>query len=253
MDFFWNAPPVARTLTAATLIESLLVHGRIIGVRQLAWAPSLIFWKFPPQLWRIGTAFCLTRPDLEFLFDLYNLWRYSSALELESIRFPQPGDFFIYLLFVSTVIQLTAGLYLGGYFFLTSLTMALIWTYAQEKRGTKVTFFVITIPVIYLPAVMLCLTLVRAGWGGVLYESTGILAAHLYHFLTHIYPTYGGGRNYISTPLFVQRFFYKHTPTTSRPYGTPYRPAPSSASQGRASGTDAGARWGSWGSGRRLG
>ena len=135
-----------------------------------------------------------------------------------------------------------------------ALIMALIWTYAQEKRGTKVTFFVITIPVMYLPATMLCFTLIRGGWPGVLLECTGILAAHLYDFLTRIYPTYGGGRNFISTPLFVQRFFYKHTPNVgSRGYGTAYQAPPSSVSQGRTSGFNAGSRWGSWGSGRRLG
>lgn len=58
----------------------------------------------PPQLWRLGTCFFLTGPDLEFVWDLWNLWRYSSALETQSGLFSKPGDFFIYILFVATVI-----------------------------------------------------------------------------------------------------------------------------------------------------
>lgn len=136
--------------------------------------------------------------------------------------------------------------------------MALVWTFAQDKRGTRVRFFVIDIPVIYLPAAMLCITMVRGGWPSMLLECTGILGAHLYDFITRLYPTFGGGRrNLIFTPLFVQRFFWKHTPNAGyRGYGTAYhapQPSASSAPQSRTSGTDAGEAWGSWGSGRRLG
>ncbi|CEJ54761.1 hypothetical protein PMG11_01056 [Penicillium brasilianum] len=256
MDVFWRAPPVARTLTALTLIESLLFWGRLITGKYIFFVPTKIFFHLPPQVWRLATCFFLTGPDLEFVFDLYNLWRYSSALESQSGRFSKPGDFFIYILFVSTVILLTAGFYLGYGSFLHALIMALVWTFAQDKRGTRVRFFVIDIPVIYLPAAMLCITMVRGGWPAMLLECTGILGAHLYDFITRLYPTFGGGRNFIFTPLFVQKFFYKHTPNSGyRGYGTAYHaPQPSeSAPQSRASGADTGSSWGSWGSGRRLG
>jgi len=135
--------------------------------------------------------------------------------------------------------------------------MALVWTYSQDKRGTRVRFFVIDIPVIYLPAAMLCITMVRGGYEAMLLECTGILAAHLYFFITRLYPAFGGGRNFIFTPRFIQRFFYKHTPNAGyRGYGTAYhapQPAESSTPQSRTSGTDTQNTWGNWGSGRRLG
>ena len=77
--------------------------------------------------------------------------------------------------------------------------MALVWTYSQDKRGTRVRFFVIDIPVIYLPAAMLCITMVRGGYEAMLLECTGILAAHLYFFITRLYPAFGGGRNFTRT------------------------------------------------------
>jgi membrane associated rhomboid family serine protease len=87
-----------------TLIESLLFWGRLITGRYIFFFPRKIFFHLPPQVWRLATCFFLTGPDLEFVFDLYNLWRYSSALESQSGRFSKPGDFFIYILFVSTFI-----------------------------------------------------------------------------------------------------------------------------------------------------
>jgi hypothetical protein len=156
-----------------------------------------------------------------------------------------------------TFLKLTAGWYLKYSMFLHALIMALVWTYAQDKRGTRVRFFVIDIPVIYLPVAMLCITMVRGGWEAMLLEGTGVLAAHLYFFITRLYPAFGGGRNFIFTPRFIQRFFYKHTPNAGyRGYGTAYhapQPAESSTPQSRTSGADTQNTWGNWGSGRRLG
>jgi len=63
-----------------------------------------------PQLWRLATAFILTGPKLGLLMDPYFLYTYGSQLETEANRFTQPGDFFIYLLFVCLVILVSAHL-----------------------------------------------------------------------------------------------------------------------------------------------
>jgi membrane associated rhomboid family serine protease len=107
MDEFWRAPPVSRTLTAATFIQSLLFYGELISGRYLFFVPRKIFFHLPPQVWRLATCFFLTGPRFDFLWDLYNLWRYSSALESQSGRFSKPGDFFIFILFVNTVIMVS--------------------------------------------------------------------------------------------------------------------------------------------------
>ncbi|KAJ5693356.1 hypothetical protein N7462_002779 [Penicillium macrosclerotiorum] len=257
MDPFWQAPPVSRTLAAATFVVSLLFWSGLTEGWWIAFDPKKVFWTFPPQIWRLFTSFMLTGPRLDFVFDLFNLWRFSSALEERSGRFSKPGDYFIYILFVGTVILLTAGLFLNSAVHLHALTTGLCWTYAQDNRGTKVSFFMFSIPVIYLPWAMLVITMVRNGFFGAVIEFTGIIGAHLYDFHTRIYPAFGGGRNYISTPQFVRRFFSKHTPRSGyRGYGTAFhQPDQSaSASQAQSSGTDASDRnWGNWGSGRRLG
>lgn len=140
--------------------------------------------------------------------------------------------------------------------------MAFAHTYAQDNRGKKVKFFIIEIPVLWLPWAMLTMTLVSQGWGSVKTEFTGILASHLYDFLTRIYPTFGGGRSYIFTPDFVRRYIFRYTPDAARrTYGRAYRPSrpvdpqPGTSDSGTRSWTssqDLGS-WGTRGSGRRLG
>jgi len=140
--------------------------------------------------------------------------------------------------------------------------LAFAHTYAQDNRGKNVKFFVLQIPMLWLPWAMLTMTLVSKGWGSVKTEFTGILASHLYDFLTRLYPTFGGGRNYIKTPDFVRRYIFRHTPDAARrAYGRAYRPSrpadpqPATSDLGTRSWTssqDLGA-WGTRGTGRRLG
>ena len=70
MDRFWSAPPVSRTIVAAMLVESALVHSGLVSGTRVIFYTSWIF-KFPPELWRLLSSFLLTGGGLSFLFDLY--------------------------------------------------------------------------------------------------------------------------------------------------------------------------------------
>ncbi|EAW12478.1 uncharacterized protein ACLA_008980 [Aspergillus clavatus NRRL 1] len=239
MDRFWAAPPVTRTLVALTFAQSALVYGGLLSGYHVIFIPQLIF-KVLPQLWRLGSPFLLTGSGLSFIFDLYFS---TTSCWTGSPRFSSPGDFFTYVFFVAFVIVVT-------------LILAFVYTYAQENRGNKATFFVIQIPIELLPWAMLALTLVLAGWPAALSESMGIVAAHMYDFLTRLYPTFGGGRNYLTTPNFVRRFFAGYAPRGGeyQAYGTAYRPGQQNrepSSSGWASSFQR--TWGGRGPGRRLG
>jgi Derlin-2/3 len=135
------------------------------------------------------------------------------------------------------------------------LILAFVYTYAQDNRGRKAMFYVIQIPVEFLPWAMLVMAFVSGGPSAVLSEAMGIVAAHLYDFLTRIYPAFGGGRNWITTPAFVRRYFGAGTPAhTSRAYGTAFRqPQPSSGSSSGGWSSSFQNPWSGRGSGRRLG
>lgn len=160
-----------------------------------------------------------------------------------------------------TLQQLTGGIYLGGIALLNPLSMALIYTFAQEDPNRVVSFFIIQMPAKYLPYASLAITYVIAGPFATMIQATGILAAHLYDFLDRIWPQFGGGQQWIRVPQFVQNAFATPGGTgQTRAYGTAFNARPGGAGQsvpqnqaGSGGGYASGSAWGSRGSGRRLG
>jgi Derlin-2/3 len=260
MDVFWTLPPVSRTITAAAVVVSALGYGGIISLYNVVFASQLVFTtKMFPQLWRVVTAFLITKPKFAILLDPYFLYQYGSSIERESSRFSQPGDFFVYTMFVGSVIVATAGGILNTYTFLPALSLAYAYTFAQDNPTRSVQFFIVSFEAKYLPFAMLFLSFVIDGPDAAATQLTGLIAAHLYDFLTRIWPTFGGGTNYIRTPQIVKGWF-SPTPggVQNRGYGHVVEGrgraagAPGSSAQPSAA-RATGSAWGGLGPGRRLG
>ena len=71
MDVFWTLPPVTRTITAAAVVVSALGYAGVISLELFTFELPLIF-TVPPQVWRIVTAFFITRPKMAIVFDPYS-------------------------------------------------------------------------------------------------------------------------------------------------------------------------------------
>lgn len=94
-----------RTITALAVVVSAAGYGGIIDLTHFIFASQAIFtMRILPQIWRIFTAFLITKPKFAILLDPYFLYQYGSGLERESPRFAQPGDFATYTAFVGGVI-----------------------------------------------------------------------------------------------------------------------------------------------------
>lgn len=101
---------------------------------------------------------------------------------------------------------------------------------------------------------MLLLTFIIGGPNAAMNQATGLVAAHLYDFLNRLWPTFGGGKNYIRTPNVVKRWFGADKPGFQhRGYGSAYRPGSQAPGRGTSSGFGFSAAWGTRGQGRRLG
>ena len=128
------------------------------------------------------------------------------------------------------------------------MLLALVYTYAQENRGQRENFYFVEVDVKYVPYLMLFVTFLVGG--ELLPECMGLLAAHLYDFLTIYWPRYGGGPSLIRTPDLVRQWLGSPSgghDVSRKGYGTAYRPIP------RAAATSSGNIWGSRGQGKRLG
>ena len=95
-----------RTVTAATVLIS--IPGYVLGVPDLysmLFLPYRVFTlREVPQIWRLVTNFFITGPKLGMILDPYFLFNYCSNLETTAARFPQAGDFFVYLVFNCIII-----------------------------------------------------------------------------------------------------------------------------------------------------
>jgi Derlin-2/3 len=162
---------------------------------------------------------------------------------------------------IANTAKLLAGIGLDSYTFLPALSLAYAYTFAQDNPTRQASFFVVTFESKFLPFALLFMALVIDGPMAALAQLTGLVAAHLYDFLTRIWPTFGGGKNYIFTPQVVKGWFGAAPGAVEhRGYGFAVQ------GRGRATGAGAGAPdaasgrstgtsnlWGQAGPGRRLG
>jgi Derlin-2/3 len=143
---------------------------------------------------------------------------------------------------------------------MSAMILAFTYTSCLDDRLAKAHFFIVTIPAPWIPLSMILLTMVMEGPYSAMVQTTGLIAAHLHYFLTEIWPTFGGGTNYIHTPAFIGRLFATTVPQViRRAYGTAIR-RPDQPLSGAGSGSSTGASsavlpesWKSRGAGHRLG
>ena len=191
-----------------------------------------------------------------YLRNAYAIQQFATAVVASYIpRFVFSPLYMTYLESLLTLRQTVAGYLLEAPILTSALMLAFIYTFAQDNRGQKAHFIILQIPVEFLPWAMLTLTMIMGGPTAALQQGTGVLAAHLYDFLTRLYPTFQGGRNYIQTPNVIKRFFgADQTTVTNKPYGTSIRPGqalPQQPTTGWGSGLSGSS--GGRGQGRRLG
>ncbi|SPJ83628.1 related to F-LANa protein [Fusarium torulosum] len=254
MAAYWDLPPVSRNITTAVVLTSI---GCIVGLLPtglLIHHPSYL-WMFPPQIWRLVTSFFIELNPLNLLFNAFFLYRYCTQLELGNPRFPRKVDLIYYILFVSFVILMID--YLAGltsFMYMNGLILAMVYTISQDQRGQKTQYLVLTIPAQALPICMIVVAALMAGPSKAIVEVEGLLAAHLYDFLTRIWPEFGNGPRLLRIPAWLERL--AQTPRVlPRAFGTAVRPA-NTASTGSSTGANTGPLPDSWrtrGPGKRLG
>ncbi|KAM5342550.1 hypothetical protein ACJ41O_013516 [Fusarium nematophilum] len=253
MDAYWQLPGLARTLTTATVVLSLGVHTGILSISHFIHHPFYL-WKIPPQIWRPVTSFFIAGSGLNMLFDSYFLYNYLSQLETGNPRFPRKVDLVWYLMFVGgTILMINYLVDMPFFMFLRALILSMVYTVTQDQRGMKATFYFITIPAQLTPVCMILVNLLfPGGYMTMLLQLEGLVAAHLYEFLTRIWPEFGNGPRLLATPAWLSRIV--PTPRVlERGFGTAVRNEPSSGSSTGASRGPLPDSWRTRGPGHRLG
>lgn len=202
MDELRKIPVVTRTLLGGTLFVTLPILLQLTSAYGILFSVPKITRGF--ELWRLVTPFLYGGGGIPFLFDCFLLFRNSSGLE-EGHFLNRTADYAWSLLLICSTI-IVVNLPLGTMVFFHPLLMALTHLWAQTHPNQQVSLFgLINMPAPYFPFAMIGIDLVRAGPQTALQAFTGLASAHLYFFLTSIYPSQNGGRplSFLATPRWL--------------------------------------------------
>lgn len=203
-QWYYSLPPITRTLLATFLITGLGLFLGVLPVRHLihVWDKEL---SLPvPQLWRLFTNFLIIGgPSINYLFQLVWLVRYGAAYE--SARFGENAADALVMLGVgaATILALDGLLpfLFRGYIHGPSIVFMLIYLWSRENATTMVSFFgIIKLNGQWLPFALMALDMVQGA--SIAGDIAGILAGHMYYFLTDIFPR-AYGRQIITTPTWL--------------------------------------------------
>ncbi|KAJ6789683.1 hypothetical protein PWT90_00547 [Aphanocladium album] len=206
MDQYWRLPPISRTLATWMFVSSIGLYFGFIPSQWLGYQAGLIL-RFPPQIWRLATGFLITGPQLGMLFDTYFFYKAASDMETGHPRMRRKEDFIWYLVCVCTFIAvIDYFVAIMPFFALTrGLIVALTYTATQQQQGLQTNYMFVPMPAPLLPYAMILISLILGGVQDVFLGIYGIIAAHLFEFLSRIYPQIGGGPNLLKTPKFMTR------------------------------------------------
>ncbi|ATY62974.1 Der1-like protein [Cordyceps militaris] len=287
---YWRLPPISRTLATWMFVSSVGLYFGFIPSQWLGWHASYIL-RFPPQIWRLVTGFLITGPQLGLLFDTYFFYKAASDLETGHPRLRRKEDFIWYLIcvcsfiarFVSTAVTvpeyeedhpctslrsiirkqdwwgiLDYFVAIMPFFALTrGLIVALTYTASQQQQGLQVNYMFVPLPAPLMPYAMIGVSLLFPGGIQDFFLGLyGLVAAHLYEFLTRIYPQLGGGPNILKTPKFMTSLVRAVEGRIIQAISRPGAPAASDFAGGRSTGVESGPlpdAWRTRGSGHRLG
>ncbi|KAM9310782.1 derlin-1 [Pholidichthys leucotaenia] len=239
-DWFRSIPFITRSWFAASVALPLLGRFGLIDPMRVILIPELVMTRF--HIWRPVTATFFFPMGFVYLINLYFLYHYSTRLET-GVFDGRPADYIFMLLFNWICIVIT-GMLMNMPLLMIALIMSVLYVWAQFNKDAIVAFWFGTqFKAYYLPWVILIFNFILSG--SFMNELTGNLVGHLYFFLMYKYPMDLGGRAFLSTPEFLNRWFPSRRGGVSG-FGVPptRRPAPQEQPQGGRH---------NWGQGFRLG
>ncbi|GAA5822208.1 hypothetical protein JCM5353_001529 [Sporobolomyces roseus] len=279
-------PPFTRTtlgLLGVTTISSLL---KLINLHSYAFIPSLIARNW--EIHRLVLPFFFGGTGLPVIFNTIMIYRSLKDLESSHFKGRLADMTWAFILMCGGIIGLNTPLQTPILF--NPFLMSIIHLWGQTNPTGKVSLYgLLQVPAPYFSLALLGMDLLNGGTPAVLVSLTGLISAHLYYYLSIVYPQrYPSStlpRTLFAPPQFLINLLGNGTstpPSSSGPgapstssttgsgqystgFGTAYRPSGNAAAQRAAGGTStgtsstsgggAGERTAShrWGKGNRLG
>ncbi|PKA65322.1 Derlin-1 [Apostasia shenzhenica] len=203
LRFYNSLPPVTKAYGTLCLLTTTAYHLGLLNLSYIALYYPLVFAKV--QVWRLITNFFFLG-SFSFNFGIHLLMIARYGVQLEKGPFDKrTADFLWMMLFgASSLLVLSAVPWLSFPFLGISLVFMLLYVWSREFPHAQINIYgLVTLKAFYLPWTMLALDVLFGS--SPLPDLMGIIAGHLYYFLTVLHPL-AGGKNILKTPLWLYPF-----------------------------------------------
>ncbi|XP_039064810.1 derlin-1.1-like [Hibiscus syriacus] len=201
-QYYRSLPPVSKFYGVACLMTTSALYFDLYDPWNIALSYQYVFKRF--QVWRlISNFFFLGSFSPIFAVRLIMIARYGVLLERGAFD-KRTADYVWMLIFGALSLLVMAAIpFLWTPFMAGSLVFMIVYVWSRENPNARISIYgVVTLKGFYLPWALLALDLI---FGIPLTEDIiGMVAGHLYYFLTVLHPL-AGGKYVLKTPLWVHK------------------------------------------------
>ncbi|KAK4796730.1 hypothetical protein SAY86_029056 [Trapa natans] len=204
-SFRWyqSLPPISKGFGTLCVASTILYHLGLFNPLYAALWYRAVFYQF--QVWRLITNFFfLGEFSVNFGIRLLMIARYGVQLEQGPFE-RRTADFLWMMIFGAlSLLALAAIPILYTPFLGVSLVFMLLYVWSREYPNAQINIYgLVALKAFYLPWAMLVLDVIFGS--PIIPDLLGIIAGHLYYFLTVLHPL-ASGREVLRTPRWMYPF-----------------------------------------------
>ncbi|XP_030532992.1 derlin-1.2-like [Rhodamnia argentea] len=201
-EYYRSLPPVSKTYGVACLMTTAALYLGLYKPWTIALQYELVLKRF--QVWRLITSFFFLGPfSFPFAFRLIIIAKYGVALERGPFDKRTADYVWMFIFGALSLLVMAAIPPLYSPFMGPSLVFMIVYMWGREFPNARINLYgVVSLKGFYLPWALLALDLIFGD--PLMPDILGMVAGHLYYFLTVLHPL-AGGRNILKTPLWVHK------------------------------------------------
>ncbi|KAK4787271.1 hypothetical protein SAY86_011104, partial [Trapa natans] len=205
--WYQSLPPISKGFGTLCVTATILYHLGLFSPLYAALWYRAVFYQF--QVWRLITNFFfLGKFSVNFGIRLLMIARYGVQLEQGPFE-RRTADFLWMIIFGAlSLLALAAIPILYTPFLGISLVFMLLYVWSREYPNAQVNIYgLVALKAFYLPWAMLVLDVIFGS--PILPDLLGIIAGHLYYFLTVLHPL-ASGKEVLRTPRWVHKLVSRY-------------------------------------------
>ncbi|XP_021276526.1 derlin-1 [Herrania umbratica] len=201
-EFYNSLPPICKAYGTACLLATAAFELKLYNIMHIALIYEYVFKHF--QVWRLVTNFFfLGNFSINFGIRVLMIARYGVQLEKGPFE-RRTADFLWMMIFgaLSLLVLSAIPIFRSG-FLGVSLVFMLLYVWSREFPNAQINIYgLVRLKAFYLPWAMLALDAIFGS--SPIPDLLGIIAGHLYYFLTVLHPL-ATGKVILKTPMWVHK------------------------------------------------